>query len=183
MPKSVGRDALQQRVAHSAAQPLATPNHHAHTHHRRHHRHTNRDHTHTHRHRHTRLPAHPPRRCRMAVRSELELKQWLECALIAVPVLPFAPVPPYPLPHLAPAVSSCAQPTAPWVAARGQGNRSADLCVTARVQLMTSTLFWSISRVLVSPPLPHSCHVLCSPSCPCGLGADWCLGSDVVTNF
>ena len=37
--------------------------------------------------------------------------------------------------------------------------------------------------MFVRPAPPHSCRVLCSTQCPCWLGAEWCRGSDGVTNL
>ena len=45
---------------------------------------------------------------------------------------------------------------------------------------MSSTLFWSISRVFVSPLPPRLRRVLCSTSCPSQPGADWHLQSGAV---
>ena len=39
---------------------------------------------------------------------------------------------------------------------------------------------WTISRAFSAPAQPHTVQVPWSPCCPCWLGADWCLESDVV---
>ena len=47
----------------------------------------------------------------------------------------------------------------------------------------TSTSFWSVSRAFVRSTPPHTRRVLRSTCCIRGPGADWCLESDVVTDF
>ena len=43
--------------------------------------------------------------------------------------------------------------------------------------------FWDhFSRIFGSNP-PHAVRMSWSPCCPCGVGADWCLQADAVTNL